>query len=574
MEMAEKLMSGELIVVVAKNPEPPKPKLSPDEQALADSLVSIASKYGKFNEDETGIWAGYEKAKDNVVAHIGVKCSNCALYEGNGVCKIIAQQVEDGGKCRFAVIPDGVVKGVYSPNNEKPGPRKKKAVKYKALGASIGGGGASADDMIDRDGDGMIFDGTPDEQPVKRKPKKDYERMDNSFLEKRRRKFVSSELNRQGVTPGGQGNRTDEEIVAREDARSAFTVEEDRKRFVRNQLRKRGMTPTAAMADRSDDERQARREARAEYDRRMRAGEPVRETTEETTTTPPAENKPDTSWEDNEQRRMERLRPDTSFQDNENSRFERLRPQGYTQPPTRQEPQEEWDGIVRGRGMQYVASRYPNRPGGANSDAARDPKWIAEQLQRQRESRAAVEGRNENARRRDDQRAANNADRRDLDARTRDFYARGGGRDGNMRNQTAASPISRARSGGESDREGRLNRDSSGRVTGVDRNRPTPVNPRGPGGGNLIVGEDGRGRSVARPRTAPTPIEPNRPGKDKPDPADRRDPGTIQIGRYPRDPNRSGQPGNSIEIGRYPRDPNKPRRPGRAIPRTDGFEGR
>jgi hypothetical protein len=529
MEMAEKLMSGELIVVVAKNPEPPKPKLSPDEQALADSLVSIASKYGKFNEDETGIWAGYEKAKDNVVAHIGVKCSNCALYEGNGVCKIIAQQVEDGGKCRFAVIPDGVVKGVYSPNNEKPGPRKKKAVKYKALGASIGGGGASAEDMIDRDGDGMIFDGTPDEQPVKRKPKKDYERMDNSFLEKRRRKFVSSELNRQGVAPGGQGNRTDEEIVAREDARSAFTVEEDRKRFVRNQLRKRGMTPTAAMADRSDDERQARREARAEYDRRMRAGEPVRETTEETTTTPPAENKPDTSWDDNEQRRMERLKPDTSFQDNENSRFERLRPQGYTKPPTRQEPQEEWDGIVRGRGMQYVASRYPNRPGGANSDAAKDPKWIAEQLQRQRESRGA------------------------------------------------ASPISRARSGGESDREGQLNRDSSGRVTGVDRNRATPVNPRGPGGGNLIVGEDGRGRGVERPRNTPTPIQPNRPGKDKydkPDPADQRNPGTIQIGRYPRDPNRSGRPGNSIEIGRYPRDPNKPRKPGRAIPRTDGFEGR
>jgi hypothetical protein len=65
--------------------------------------------YGKFNEDENGIWAGYDSPEENDVKDIGVKCSNCVLHEGNGVCKIIAQQVEDEGKCRFAVIPDGVV---------------------------------------------------------------------------------------------------------------------------------------------------------------------------------------------------------------------------------------------------------------------------------------------------------------------------------------------------------------------------------------------------------------------------------------------------------------------------------
>jgi hypothetical protein len=41
---------------------------------------------------------------------IGVKCANCALYEGNGVCKIVAQTVEDNGYCRLAAIYDGVVK--------------------------------------------------------------------------------------------------------------------------------------------------------------------------------------------------------------------------------------------------------------------------------------------------------------------------------------------------------------------------------------------------------------------------------------------------------------------------------
>ena len=83
--------------------------LSEEEAALADALVTIASNYGKFNEDETGIWAGYDSPEENEVKSIGVKCANCVLYEGDGVCKIIAQQVEEEGKCRFAVIPDGLV---------------------------------------------------------------------------------------------------------------------------------------------------------------------------------------------------------------------------------------------------------------------------------------------------------------------------------------------------------------------------------------------------------------------------------------------------------------------------------
>ena len=448
-ELLAKLVSGELLVVVQQEPTKPvpiKPKLVPEEQELADSLAAIARKYGKFNEDETGIWAGYEAAKDNVVAHIGVKCANCALYEGNGVCKIIAQKVEDGGKCRFAVIPDGVVGGVYDPakapvvpvssgkrkikvkeesttscpkatrdiatnlknrakaiktamygplNPKEPneafykklgaewdvsadqarkqkcgncsmfivtpemksciekgvtGPKgkdeweaidgagqlgyceafdfkcasertcrawvtggpitKTKSVNVrqsvKALGATIGGNTAVTDaaDMIDRDGDGTIFDGTPDEQPVKRKPGRGqpYERMDNSFLEKRRRRHVNRSLREQGITPT-QGNqiqemddgslqlygRSDEEREARGQARADFTVEEDRKRFVNNQLRKRGIKPAEPgyftvdpetggkywnAPNRSDEERQARREARDEYNRRMNAGKP------------------------------------------------------------------------------------------------------------------------------------------------------------------------------------------------------------------------------------------------------------------------------------------------------------
>ena len=83
--------------------------LVPEESDLAEALIEIADKYGKFNEDATGIWAGYTPAAENDVKGIGVKCSSCVLYMGNGICRIIDMEVEDEGKCRFAVIPDGVV---------------------------------------------------------------------------------------------------------------------------------------------------------------------------------------------------------------------------------------------------------------------------------------------------------------------------------------------------------------------------------------------------------------------------------------------------------------------------------
>ena len=85
------------------------PNLTADERALHDALVRIADEYGKFDEDGSGIWAGYETPAENDEKSIGVKCANCTLYNGSGSCSIIKQRVEENGKCRFAVIPDGVV---------------------------------------------------------------------------------------------------------------------------------------------------------------------------------------------------------------------------------------------------------------------------------------------------------------------------------------------------------------------------------------------------------------------------------------------------------------------------------
>jgi hypothetical protein len=88
--------------------------LIPEEQALAEALVWVTTKYGKFDQDGDGVWAGYTPAYDNEVKDIGVKCSNCVFFQGTE-CKIISLEIEADGKCRFAVIPEGVVDGSAIP---------------------------------------------------------------------------------------------------------------------------------------------------------------------------------------------------------------------------------------------------------------------------------------------------------------------------------------------------------------------------------------------------------------------------------------------------------------------------
>lgn len=87
--------------------------LTPEEKAFHDALVNIADQYGPFDQGTSSIWVGYETARENEDADIGVKCGNCSFhYEkdaGEIGCKIISVQIEEEGKCRLAAIPDGLV---------------------------------------------------------------------------------------------------------------------------------------------------------------------------------------------------------------------------------------------------------------------------------------------------------------------------------------------------------------------------------------------------------------------------------------------------------------------------------
>ena len=84
--------------------------LTPEEKAFHDALVGIAAQYGPFDLGTSSIWVGYENSEENEDAEIGVKCSNCTMFnpENNG-CAILSYLVDPEGKCRLAAIPDGIV---------------------------------------------------------------------------------------------------------------------------------------------------------------------------------------------------------------------------------------------------------------------------------------------------------------------------------------------------------------------------------------------------------------------------------------------------------------------------------
>lgn len=101
---------------------------------------------------------------------------------------------------------------------------EEKQLPGQTIGQQQGGGiGATAQgslDAIDHDGDGMINDGTPEEQ---RAP---YKRQSNSDYEKRRRKFVRGQLAAQGIKPNRDvADRSAKERNARARARAAFDKE-------------------------------------------------------------------------------------------------------------------------------------------------------------------------------------------------------------------------------------------------------------------------------------------------------------------------------------------------------------
>jgi hypothetical protein len=83
-----------------------------DEKALVDAMLAIVEQTGKFESEGSSINAGYDNAANNPNLDIGVKCGNCVFHMGEGEsieCSAVDIDIEEGGACRFAAIPPGLV---------------------------------------------------------------------------------------------------------------------------------------------------------------------------------------------------------------------------------------------------------------------------------------------------------------------------------------------------------------------------------------------------------------------------------------------------------------------------------
>jgi hypothetical protein len=99
-------------------------ELTEEEKAYHDAMVSIAERFGPFDQGTSSIWVGYEGPGDNEDAQIGVKCSNCSLHiereDGQLGCAILSYLVHPEGKCRLAAIPDGYVQAPTDDEDNDP----------------------------------------------------------------------------------------------------------------------------------------------------------------------------------------------------------------------------------------------------------------------------------------------------------------------------------------------------------------------------------------------------------------------------------------------------------------------
>jgi len=236
---------------------------------------------------------------------------------------------------KSSAVPDGII--LYDAKTIGPSlinelKHALNEVQIKALGATIGGarpaaGGGAAGDMIDRDSDGYIYDGTPQEQrvPYKRRDNKPVGGGAPEGMELRRRQFVRSEAARQGVQLNRGPKRSEQERRFRTEARA---------RFDRIALEGQGFIPPDRIeaSDKRNFENRMGDVNAGRVDDQGRSGFGYggeRDTSFEDNEYRRQQGLRDTSFEDNEDRRNEGKRPpDTSFQDNEDARNRGKRPAG------------------------------------------------------------------------------------------------------------------------------------------------------------------------------------------------------------------------------------------------------
>lgn len=84
-------------------------KWTAHQQALYSELEDIAETFGQFDQTSLGDGAHYMPASSNPFSAEGLKCSNCAFYDGAQACDLVAGIIEPEALCKFWIIPADLI---------------------------------------------------------------------------------------------------------------------------------------------------------------------------------------------------------------------------------------------------------------------------------------------------------------------------------------------------------------------------------------------------------------------------------------------------------------------------------
>lgn len=90
---------------------------TPRQAALYDVLEQVAEVFGPFDQTTGPDGVHYVGAADNPFGAEGLKCANCAFYEGGGGCELLSDEVrvEPEAVCKFWIIPGDAIAGQDAP---------------------------------------------------------------------------------------------------------------------------------------------------------------------------------------------------------------------------------------------------------------------------------------------------------------------------------------------------------------------------------------------------------------------------------------------------------------------------
>lgn len=83
--------------------------LSARQVDLYRAFEKVSDDFGKFDQSSGSNGSHYVSPADNVFIASGMKCSNCALFEGPRACEIVDGDIDPDAICKFWIIPDSLL---------------------------------------------------------------------------------------------------------------------------------------------------------------------------------------------------------------------------------------------------------------------------------------------------------------------------------------------------------------------------------------------------------------------------------------------------------------------------------